>query len=111
MPDYAERDRDMYSLKQRARASGNAGLRPVVLNSRLRLFILSSASYVGQAGRLRRASRERKWAEWTWWTQSTEWTSGGGRAFTLVSARSRSFTFVASFGEASRPGRAENWLG
>jgi hypothetical protein len=102
MPDYAERDRDMYSLKQRARASGNAGLRPVVLNSRLRLFILSSASYVGQAGRLGRASRERKWAEWT---------SGGGRAFTLVSARSRSFTFVASFGEASRPGRAENWLG
>jgi hypothetical protein len=101
MPDYAERDRDMYSLKQRARASGNAGLRPVVLNSRLRLFILSSASYVGQAGRLGRASRERKWAEWTWWTQSTEWTSAW---LTRVHARPRSFTFVASFGGASRRG-------
>jgi hypothetical protein len=53
MPDYAERDRDMYSLNQRAGTSGNARLRAVVSNSRLRLFILNSASCVGQAGRLR----------------------------------------------------------
>jgi hypothetical protein len=77
--------------RERARASGNARLRPVVLNSQLRLFVLNSASYVGQAGRLRRASRERRWAEWTWWTQSTEWTSAWP---TRVHARFRSLALV-----------------